>query len=58
MLEHLEVEEPEENSAKKAEQKQPDRLEEILANVGILGARGRKCLHGEMVIICAKTASS
>lgn len=36
---HLEVKELEENSAKKAERKQPDMLEEIQANVGILEAK-------------------
>lgn len=58
MLKYLEVKEFEENSAKEAEQKQPDMLEKIPANVGILEARGRKHLQGEMVILCAKTASS
>lgn len=39
-LTHLEVKESEENSAKKAERKQPDMLEaNIQANVGVLEAK-------------------
>lgn len=35
------------NSAKDTEQKQPDMLKEIPANVGLLEAKWRQCLQGE-----------
>lgn len=44
---HLGVKEFEENSAKEAEQKQPDMLEEIQANVGIWKAMKRGFQGGD-----------